>query len=115
MHVSRILLCALLSWSCGMVPVALSGDSPAHRAVERFRRGVNLGNYLEARRGQNWGAKYSADDFVHIKSEGFDHVRLPIAWHHYTGPAPAFTLSDEIFIKVDFPAPFSPTSAWISP
>ncbi len=45
---------------------------------------------------------YSEQDVVHIKAEGFDHVRLPIAWHHYTGPAPEFKLSDDIFAKADF-------------
>ncbi len=37
-----------------------------------------------------------------MKHEGFDHVRVPIGWHHYAGPAPDFTLSPEIFSRVDF-------------
>jgi endoglucanase len=77
-------------------------NTPAHQAAKRFLRGTNLGNYLEAPPGQNWGASYSADDFRHIRAEGFDHVRLPIAWHHHTGPAPEFRLSDEIMAKADF-------------
>src|SRR2546430_13012370 len=40
---------------------------------------------LEAPPGQDWGARYSEQDFVHIEAEGFDHVRLPIGWHHYAG------------------------------
>ena len=79
-----------------------SRDTPAHRAAKKFLRGANLGNYLEAPPGQDWGAHYSEQDFVHLKAEGFDHVRLPIAWHHYAGPAPDFKLSDEIYAKVDF-------------
>lgn len=84
------------------MPRITQRDTPAHRAVKRFQRGANLGNYLEAPRGQDWGAKYTAEDFVHIRAEGFDHVRLPIAWQHYAGPGPDFTLSKEIFQKVDF-------------
>ena len=80
----------------------MKSDSPAHRAAKEFLRGVNLGNYLEAPPKQNWGAKYSREDFVHIRAEGFDHVRLPIAWHHHAGPAPEFKLSDAIFAKADF-------------
>lgn len=76
--------------------------TPAHKALEKFRRGANLGNYLEAPPGQNWGAKYTEADFKNISAEGFDHVRLPIGWHHYAGPAPDFVLSKEIFQKVDF-------------
>jgi endoglucanase len=78
------------------------GQSPAHRAAAQFMRGVNLGNYLEAPPRQDWGAHYSTADFVQMRSEGLDHVRLPVAWHHYAGPAPDFKLSDEIFGKADF-------------
>ena len=77
-----------------------SHDTPAHRAAKRFRRGANFGNYLEAPKGQDWGAKYSAVDFDHVKAEGFDHVRLPIAWQHYASGSDA-RLSPEIFEKVD--------------
>jgi endoglucanase len=80
----------------------VSRDTPAHRAAKKFMRGTNLGNYLEAPPNQNWVARYTADDFIHIHDEGFDHVRLPIAWHLYAGPAPDFKLSDEIYSKADF-------------
>ena len=63
--------------------------TPAHRAAKKFRRGTNLGNYLEAPPGQDWGAKYTAADFVHIKAEGFDHVRLPIAWQAEAAAQPS--------------------------
>jgi endoglucanase len=79
----------------------LSRDTPAHRAARLFMRGVSFGNYLEA--PPNWGTiVYTANDFALARSEGFDHVRLPVAWHHYTGPAPAYTLSNSIYAKVDF-------------
>ena len=77
-------------------------NSPAHQALQKFLRGANLGNYLEAPPNQNWGATYSARDFLHLRGEGFDHARLPIAWHHYSGSGPEFKLSAEIFSKVDF-------------
>lgn len=77
-------------------------SSPGFSTARWFMRGANLGNYLEAPPGQDWGMKYSADDFVHIKQEGFDHVRLPVAWHHYTSEGPNFTLKPEIYGKVDF-------------
>lgn len=78
-----------------------STNTPAHRAMARFRRGVSLGNDLEAPRGHNWGAWYTPADFRLIAKEGFDHVRLPVAWHEYTGPAPAYTINGPIFIYVD--------------
>jgi endoglucanase len=76
-------------------------DTPAHRAAKHFLRGANLANYLEAPPGQDWGARYAPDDLANIQKEGFDHVRLPVAWHHYAGPGPEFKLKPEIFAKAD--------------
>ncbi len=75
-------------------------DSPAHHAAKQFRKGTNFGNYLEAPKGQDWGATYAAADFERVQTEGFDHVRLPIAWQHY-GSGSDFRLDQEIFAKVD--------------
>ena len=38
---------------------------------------------------------------MRVRAEGFDHVRIPVGWHHYTGSGPEFKLSDEIFNKVE--------------
>ena len=84
-----------------MKPIA-SHNTPAYRTAKFFMRGVNLGNYLEAPPGQSWGVTVSADEFALMRAEGFDHVRVPVGWHHYAGPAPDFTLSPEIFSRVDF-------------
>ncbi len=84
-----------------MKPLA-SRDTPAYRAARLFQHGANLGNYLEAPPGQNWGVTVAADEFAAMKREGFDHVRVPVGWHHYTGPAPDFTLSLKIFERADF-------------
>jgi endoglucanase len=84
-----------------MKPLA-SRHSPAYRAAKRFRHGVNLGNYLEAPPGQSWGVTCAAGEFALMRAEGFDHVRVPVGWHHYTGPAPDFKLSPEIFERADF-------------
>jgi endoglucanase len=84
-----------------MKPLA-NRDSPAYQAARRFRHGVNLGNYLEAPPGQNWGVTCSADEFAIMRAEGFDHVRVPVGWQFYTGSAPDFALSPEIFSRADF-------------
>jgi endoglucanase len=80
----------------------LSTSTPAHLAARKFMRGVNLGNYLEAPPGQDWGSRYTVTDFTNIRTQGFDHVRLPVGWNFYAGAAPAYTLSNSIFGKVDF-------------
>jgi endoglucanase len=76
-------------------------DSPAHLAAKHFMRGANFGNYLEVPPQQTWAVKHTPEDLAHLRAQGFDHVRIPIGWHHYTGPAPEFKLSDEIYAKVD--------------
>jgi endoglucanase len=80
----------------------LNGHStPAHLAARRFRRGANLGNGLEAPPGQDWGVHYAPEDLRIMRAQGFDHVRIPAGWHHYTGPAPAFRIRPEFFARVD--------------
>ena len=81
-----------------MKPLA-ARDTPAYVAAKMFLRGVNLGDYLEAGR---WSVKITAGEFATMKREGFDHVRVPVAWHLSAGPAPDFTLSPEIFSHADF-------------
>ncbi|AMV36037.1 glycoside hydrolase family 5 protein [Planctomyces sp. SH-PL62] len=76
-------------------------DTPAHRLAKQFLRGANLGNGLEVPPGQDWAVKYTGDDVKRIKAEGFDHIRIPVGWHHYVGPAPDYKLSPDIFKKVD--------------
>ena len=71
-----------------MKPIA-GRSTAAHLAARRFLRGANLGNGLEAPPGQDWGVHYSPDDLRIMRREGFDHVRIPVGWHHYTGPGPS--------------------------
>jgi endoglucanase len=81
---------------------AADESSPADHALDNFRRGANFGNYLEVPPDQNWALSYDLDDIRNTKREGFDHIRLPVGWHHYAGPGPEYKLSPEIFSKVDF-------------
>jgi endoglucanase len=76
-------------------------DTLAHESAANYLRGVNLGNFLEVPPGQTWSLPHTEADFWQIKAEGFDHVRIPIGWHHYAGPAPAFKITNEFFVKVD--------------
>ncbi len=75
--------------------------TPAHNAAKRYLRGANLGNGLEVPPGQDWGAHYTPEDVKLIRAEGFDHVRIPAGWHHYTGAAPDFTIQPAFFVRVD--------------
>ena len=83
------------------MPPLRSRNTPAYRAARQFMRGVNLSHYLEAPAGEDWGQRYTTDDFARIKSEGFDHVRIPCAWQNHTDPAPDYTISNAFFAVVD--------------
>jgi endoglucanase len=78
-----------------------SRNTPAHRAAKRFMKGANIANYLEVPPSENWSVRHSVDDLKEIRAQGFDHIRLPVAWHCYTGPAPDYKISDDIFSKAD--------------
>lgn len=64
-----------------VAPARLGNDTAAHRAVARLKRGVNLGNGWESPPPGGWGVKFTVDDIDHIAAEGFDHIRVPVAWH----------------------------------
>lgn len=83
------------------MPRLTDAGTPAHSALRHFRRGMNLGNSLESPPDATWNSEYCKADFDAIKDEGFDHVRIPCAWHHHIGPAPKFTISPDFFVRVD--------------
>ncbi len=48
-----------------------------------MRRGVNLGNALEAPTEGEWGYRIEEDHLTAIADAGFDGVRLPVRWDAY--------------------------------
>ncbi|MFO1478277.1 MAG: glycoside hydrolase family 5 protein [Verrucomicrobiota bacterium] len=78
-----------------------AGRTPAYVSAQGFRHGVNLGNYLEFTAGMS-GVQVSAREFRLMRVEGFDHVRVPVAWSQYTGPGPEYLLPEGIFGRVDW-------------
>lgn len=70
-------------------------------ANRRLGRGVNLGNFLEAPRGADWGVAIRDEHFPLIKEAGFDSIRLPVRWPDYAAAEAPFTIEPEFFAKVD--------------
>ena len=66
-----------------VAPKRLPETTPAHRAIARLKRGVNLGNGWEAPAGSGMGPSFTTEDIDRIADEGFDHIRVPVAWHHH--------------------------------
>ncbi len=65
-----------------IAPKILGQDTPAHRAIAKIKRGVNLGNCWDAPPPYSWGIRYTPEDINRIDAEGFDHIRVPVAWNH---------------------------------
>lgn len=63
-------------------PAILPKNTPAHQACAGLKRGMNLGNHWEAPPG-GWGIRYDVGDIDLIAAQGFDHIRVPVAWHYH--------------------------------
>lgn len=63
-------------------PAALPEETPAHRACARLKRGVNLGNQWDTEPGK-WRIHHEPADIDRIAREGFDHIRVTVAWHFH--------------------------------
>ncbi len=82
-------------------PVAAQSNDATFAANKRLGRGVNLGNFLEAPRGANWGANIRDEHFAIIKRAGFDSIRLPVRWPDYASQTAPFTIEPAFFERVD--------------
>jgi endoglucanase len=77
----------------------VSGQAPA--AAKYFKKGINLGNRLEAPAEGDWGGKVLASDFPHIAKRGFDHVRIPMKWSGHAGSGSPYTIDSSFFSRID--------------
>ncbi len=66
-----------------LAPKLLGKATPAHQAAAAIKRGMNLGNCWEAPPPYSWGIRFTTEDIDRIAAEGFDHIRVPVAWHFY--------------------------------
>jgi len=95
---TRIRTLTALVLAAGVVSL---GADPAHEAAKLYRHGVNIGNYFEVPPGAGWESPLEPGDVKAMRAEGFDHVRIPVGWHHYTGPGPEFRIDAKMFGRVD--------------
>jgi endoglucanase len=75
------------------------GEPP--RAAAYFKRGINLGNRLEAPTEGAWGGTILDSDFPFIAARGFDHVRIPVRFSGHALADSPFTIDDAFFVRVD--------------
>lgn len=72
------------------------------RAFGSFRRGLNLGNALDAPREGEWGVVLEERHVELIAQAGFDHVRLPVRFNGHALANPPYTIEPQFFERVDW-------------
>lgn len=75
------------------------GQAPA--AATLFKKGINLGNRMEAPNEGDWGGKVLDSDFPFIAQRGFDHVRIPMKFSAHAATSAPYTIEPEFFARVD--------------
>src|SRR5438045_3526598 len=70
--------------------------------VPDLRRGMNLGNALEAPGEGDWGVILKEEYFRLIKDAGFDTVRIPVRWSAHAGHRPPYSIDECFFNRVDW-------------
>jgi len=79
------------SYKDSIAPDATGMSSTATELAKKIKVGLNIGNTLEATGGETgWGNPLITNDLVKaIKQNGFNAIRLPVAWNQYADQATA--------------------------
>lgn len=85
----------------GAASLAACGSAAGQPAPFPMRKGVNLGNALEAPEEGEWGYRIEAGHLAAIAEAGFDGVRLPVRWHAHTEAAVPFVIAPAFLDRVD--------------
>ena len=97
---------ALAGGAGGGSPAGGSGPEPfvfgvPPKAAAYFKKGINLGNRLEAPNEGDWGGVIHPEDFPFIAQRGFDHVRIPIRFSGHALATAPYTIDAAFFARVD--------------
>lgn len=85
----------------GLITLVLSAFMTAEGQVP-FTRGVNLTNWFQSSSAQQIQfTKFTRQDFINIKSLGFDVIRLPINLHAMTNSSPDYIIEPLFFTFLD--------------
>jgi endoglucanase len=104
MNAYRVLLALCLLTAIGDAPAAeptTASNADAFALCRSLRRGINLGNGLEAPREGAWGYRIEDEHLRLIKAAGFDSVRIPIRWSAHAAKDAPFTIDARFFERVD--------------
>ncbi|HEX2995076.1 MAG TPA: glycoside hydrolase family 5 protein [Anaerolineales bacterium] len=75
--------------------------TPTNAPVPSLRRGVNLGDMLDAPNEGDWGFTVKEEYFDLIQEAGFDFVRLPVRWSTHAAESEPYTIDPDFLARVD--------------
>ncbi len=116
-HRKHKLLIALVAVLLGLVAIPMTAlasnadaetdrkprqASTAQEMVAAMQPGWNVGNTLDALGGETaWGNPLITEELLQtIKANGYNSIRLPVAWDEHTGPGPDYTIAPERMERV---------------
>ncbi|PZO53799.1 MAG: endoglucanase [Alphaproteobacteria bacterium] len=76
-------------------------ESQATAAPFPMRRGVNLGNALEAPNEGDWGYRIELPHLDAIRDAGFDGIRLPVRFDAHAGATPPYAFGGDFWRRID--------------
>jgi len=85
-------------WILGVFVITASAD--VFTTVQEMRKGVNLGNWMEAP-NYNWGVDLDSTDIERIAEAGFQTIRVPIRWETRSDSLPPYAIEESFFAEVD--------------
>ncbi len=102
-----MVICAVLAIGCGPKSsdgVLRGGIDPAktYPPATELRRGINLGNALDAPKEGAWGVRLRVEHFQLAKQSGLDHVRLPVRFSNHAADKAPYTIDTTFLERVDW-------------
>jgi len=87
----------------GAAALAACGPAESQAQASPFpmRRGVNLGNALEAPNEGDWGYRIELPHLDAIHDAGFDGIRLPVRFDAHAGSAPPYAFGGNFWRRLD--------------
>lgn len=112
-QLALILSVPLLPLGCGPVvrPAAGAGIPDTHSARPTstaspvtlvLRRGLDLGNALDAPNEGDWGVRLAPSDFTNARRAGFDHIGLPVRFSAHAAATSPYGIEASFLSRVDW-------------
>ena len=93
---------SILAAACSVLkPVGKSSLPVQAVGQSGIRRGINLGNALEAPVPGAWGVNIQPVYFDEIKKAGFDSIRIPVRFSAHAGDTGAYELDEQFMQLID--------------